>query len=1286
MNKKNINKIIISPDTIGINKKNFFNSYSINLFDLFPYYNLDHSKNKFNSISYLSPENPQQINQINSTILSKDSNIEKLSKSEERNINTKSFLWNIGVLIYELYFGESPIEKITFEKEKKIVLKKLKQSESKDFDDLVVKLLIIDKDKRLNWVDYIHHEFFLTLKPDNVYQILYNKKINELDERIDLFSSEIYDDNIEILSKINFKNLLIFNLANNNIENVEFFSKDIFKNLKILILEQNNINIFGSKTLSKNLINLECLLLNSNFIYDDALSFLNMELNNLRYLSLSKNKITNILHLSECNLINLNTLNLSDNKINNISSLEKMNFPYLQELQLKNNQISNINVFEKTNFPILKILLLNNNKIENIDVFKKKIFNKLEILNLEDNKITDINCLKNVCFQLTLKELYLFNNPINYYEYLNLSYFPSLKISNLSLSDKNLKILSIKLKLYGYNMKNQNNNISVLFVPFELIKNKNYESLDYTNSFKILVNKNNEVEEIKQFFFKSVLEINHYYENEIQKIITIIKLFEGNTDDNRINDYTIFAYLDPKKIIKTKNNINSFFLINEYNIFHEKKNKFNKIPNYINTLDDIHYLNIKCPEKNKKNDENSFPQLIDEKELISNFLDNNYYYNKFPLIYINSQYYEGFLQYLKNNKKYQIYKDILGFKKMLISSKNKINFSHSENKNIIVEVVENIDFYSYEDISQIINSIKNSMKGNYINIINNYIMAIFDLLSECLLFILKLKVCYCICPDCNKSILFIDSNEKNKNNNQINQEEKDITLNKSIKICNNIFKCLISAFDSSNYINYKNLYFQNKNIHIPGCPPKKKKFINVIYHDENYEDFYSYISSDARQFKEATNGTFVFSNTMKSFETIMNGINKDINNPNKKFLLITTGSTFIKVHQFLKDNNYLNYISDIIIYCMLKSKYENLLKNPQEYPKLKGIFTTPEEVINFIEENSSENNKIFQLIKLVSYKDYIHEYYKLHNIIAEYYINTKKNTYDYAIALVKELTNENDTENYNELFEGLKTFETNKDYEVITEYTSNRIYKQLNGWLLNLQSEAYEKIAYFIGILMYKLNDYGIKNKKMNTNNYTLYRGICISYLDALSYQIYKGKKICIQTFFSTSKNIEVAQGFSLGCFDTEEEKRKNYHFSTLFHIKNEYKKDLYPLCFDISGTSNFDEEEFLFHPFTFFRIEDVKIDFNEFKLSLTLKAINKKEMLERKMNENNLIKYNKKENLMEINNLNNNKKENDEKKEEKKIDNELGKNKKNKKENDEKKVENIEESDSSNDEKMTEY
>ena len=170
---------------------------------------------------------------------------------------------------------------------------------------------------------------------------------------------------------------------------------------------------------------------------------------------------------------------------------------------------------------------------------------------------------------------------------------------------------------------------------------------------------------------------------------------------------------------------------------------------------------------------------------------------------------------------------------------------------------------------------------------------------------------------------------------------------------------------------------------------------------------------------------------------------------------------------------------------------------------------------------------------------------------------------------------------------------------------------------------------------MYKLNEYGMENnlgyKKKETIK--LYRGIYINYLDALSYQIHKGKKICFRTFLSTSKEENVAKDFSCEYETTKDERKGELKFSILMEIEHNWKEGLYPLCFDIKIISEIpDEEEFLFHPFTFFKIKEFSIDYENYLIKMKLKTINKKEILENKINEgNNRIKYNKEEKLIEV-------------------------------------------------------
>ena len=133
--------------------------------------------------------------------------------------------------------------------------------------------------------------------------------------------------------------------------------------------------------------------------------------------------------------------------------------------------------------------------------------------------------------------------------------------------------------------------------------------------------------------------------------------------------------------------------------------------------------------------------------------------------------------------------------------------------------------------------------------------------------------------------------------------------------------------------------------------------------------------------------------------------------------------------------------------------------------------------------------------------------------------------------------------------------------------------------------------------------------------------------MDALSYQIHKGKKICFQTFFSTSIDDKVPFLF----------KKKNpgdYDFFILLEIDHYWEAGLEALCFDISKISRYKSEaEFLFHPFSFFRIKDFSVNFVTRIVELKLESINKKAILEEQIRDDNnkKIHYNKIDKIIEI-------------------------------------------------------
>ena len=426
---RQIQDIIFTPETLGINKKNETNFFSFLIFHLFPYHKLKQKKIpklSNDSFIYISPDFPISniINKIDSSY--KNNFKRKIPKIISSDIYLKAILWNLGALAYELFFGQLEYENID-----NMYLIKLKNSESKEFDDLISKTLVLNKDKRIEWNEYLNHKFISNLKPEEILKIIYDRNIKKTDNEINFYQNQVDNYLFNTILKIKFENLVILNLADNNISNLAISNEnfDSLKIVKFLNLEKNKLNDI-SKRFLKAISNCEYLFLSYNQI-SNLDSFDGVDLNHICHLSLIGNKINDLSPLYKSRLANLNVLNLSYNNLNDISPLSKTKFPFLEELILNNNNISNIEIFEKTNYPELLFLNLKNNNIIDIRTLSVAKFPKLEYLDLTNNKITNINPLKDVEFSETLKELYLSDNPIKEFENLHLTYFPSLKKVNM---------------------------------------------------------------------------------------------------------------------------------------------------------------------------------------------------------------------------------------------------------------------------------------------------------------------------------------------------------------------------------------------------------------------------------------------------------------------------------------------------------------------------------------------------------------------------------------------------------------------------------------------------------------------------------------------------------------------------------------------------------------------------------------------------------------------------------------------------------------------------------------
>ena len=447
----------------------------------------------------------------------------------------------------------------------------------------------------------------------------------------------------------------------------------------------------------------------------------------------------------------------------------------------------------------------------------------------------------------------------------------------------------------------------------------------------------------------------------------------------------------------------------------------------------------------------------------------------------------------------------------------------------------------------------------------------------------------------------------------------------SIKIVNNDYK----------YNNLANEFIEYMDI--PN-PKNTNKIANIIYYDENIIKHLDEIHKDSDYFERKTPGTFILSSNIFSLNLIMEEIKKYQQKFDKRviFNLIVTGSKFQKVMDNLINKKYDEFIQNICIYCIKIDKYSSLQK---KYSKIIGIYDTRSQVELFIEKVSNENTIEFPMIKIINYYDYKELYHDYHEKISRYYGNLTKETYDeYMNKLINFIENEKDLKiDKNILINNFKSFEITEDNnlevlkKIINEYTKNTIYKDLNNWLRKASEKNYEIIAYFAARLMYSLNNYGLINNNFFNEKKIIYRGAQTNYINLLPFERLKGKIIILSSFTSTSEDESIAIDFS-GRKKSKEIFENCRKFSVIYKITNIVNEDNVSCGIDIQKESKYKKEkEILFQPFTFYLVKNVDFNFENYTVDIELETIPKKEILEEKIKQGKKVIYDKKQNLILI-------------------------------------------------------
>ena len=146
-------------------------------------------------------------------------------------------------------------------------------------------------------------------------------------------------------------------------------------------------------------------------------------------------------------------------------------------------------------------------------------------------------------------------------------------------------------------------------------------------------------------------------------------------------------------------------------------------------------------------------------------------------------------------------------------------------------------------------------------------------------------------------------------------------------------------------------------------------FNNIIYYDENINQYLKSVNKDSDYFERMTPGAFILCTSMKSLNLIRAEILSQIKKDKRTtFNLITTGSACENIIKFLKENkDFENCIKKVCVYCwnlnkwlFLKDKYNNIIDI---------VCKKQADVINFINKYSSPDIKAYPLTKVITYQD-----------------------------------------------------------------------------------------------------------------------------------------------------------------------------------------------------------------------------------------------------------------------------------------------------------------------------
>ncbi len=418
----------------------------------------------------------------------------------------KSDLFSIGIILYELYYGNKENEltqKKIFDDIKKGLKIKNINDDMNEFNDLknLIEKCLKNEENRIDWNEYFAHKFF-----NYEIELIVEIQEKDLNKNIKLIGFDIFNNNNTELYINDKKEIftkeykftkagyhIIKFIFNNNI--IESSLENMFErceNIKFI-----NFNIFNTSYITNmknmfegciNLKEIDLSLFNTSDVEDMYGMF--SECLNLKEINLSSFNTSNVkdmqamfancLNLKEINLTSFNTTNVENMnemflgcyklKEINLSSFNTINVKYMGAMftDCKNLKEINLSSFNTTNVEDMNDMFNDCINLEEID------FSSFNTINVKDISSMFSSCL-------SLKKI-------------DLSSFNTLKVENMSrMFNKCYNLKKINLSSFNiYNVKK----FDYMFYDCKNLK-KLLIKKEFKNNFEKIIENNNILFEFK---------------------------------------------------------------------------------------------------------------------------------------------------------------------------------------------------------------------------------------------------------------------------------------------------------------------------------------------------------------------------------------------------------------------------------------------------------------------------------------------------------------------------------------------------------------------------------------------------------------------------------------------------------------------------------------------------------------------------------------------------------------------------------------------------------------------